>query len=177
MLHQLNYSIKFSFILSSIYKRGTILHIISNYQVSVTSEKMASKLCNKCQLTKAIYDLNHRSDAADGYMYICKSCNVEVMKQWRENNQDYVKARERNRIATNLQCRINKNIHTKLNKVLKRGYYSLRIEQIIGLNKPTYLEWLRYNFENEMAWANYGKHWQIDLNIPASAFDLITEER
>jgi len=101
---------------------------------------MASKFCNKCQLTKQTYDFNHRSDTADGYMYICKKCNVEVMKQWRDANRDYVKARERNRIATNPQCRINHNTHTKLNNILKRGHYSLRTEQIIGLNKPTYLE-------------------------------------
>jgi len=36
---------------------------------------------------------------------------------------------------------------------------------------------LRYNFENEMTWANYGKVWEIDLIIPASAYDLTIVEQ
>jgi len=79
-------------------------------------------------------------------------------------------------IATNPSAQINKNMHTKLWAILIRGCYSTGIEQIIGLNKPTYLEWLSNNFEGEITWATYGKVWQIDLVVPASAYDLTTEE-
>jgi len=67
-------------------------------------------------------------------------------------------------------------MHRKLNHLLHRGTYSARTEAIIGLNKPTYLEWLSYNFEENICFANYGKLWCIDLVIPASAYDLTTEE-
>jgi len=60
---------------------------------------------------------------------------------------------------------------------LRRGSYSTRTEQIIGLNKQTYLEWLSYNFEGEMTWATYGKVWHIDLVMPASAYDLTNEQQ
>jgi len=68
-------------------------------------------------------------------------------------------------------------MHYILYNNLKRGIYSAKTEQIIGLNKPTYLEWLSYNFEGEMCLANYGKVWQIYLIIPASAYNLTIEEQ
>jgi len=68
-------------------------------------------------------------------------------------------------------------MHAKLNHILRRGIYSARTEQIIGLSKPLYLEWLSYNFENDMCWANYGKLWCIDLVIPASAYNITDEEQ
>jgi len=67
-------------------------------------------------------------------------------------------------------------MHVRLWSILRRGIYSARTEEIIGLNKPTYLEWLTYNFEGEITWANHGSLWEIDLIIPASAYDLTTED-
>jgi len=60
--------------------------------------------------------------------------------------------------------------------ILRRGCYSTRTEQIIGLNKQTFLEWLSYNFEENMCFATYGEVWQFDLIIPASSYDLTTDE-
>jgi len=40
-----------------------------------------------------------------------------------------------------------------------------------------YLDWLSFNFENGMCFSNYGKLWQIDLVIPASAYDLSNEQQ
>jgi len=53
-------------------------------------------------------------------------------------------------------------MHVRLWSILRRGIYSARTEEIIGLNKPTYLEWLTYNFEGEITWANHGSLWEID---------------
>jgi len=123
---------------------------------------MASQFCSKCEITKPIYDFNHDSYATDRYHHKCQKCVVEQVRQWRENNQDYYNANARIRRAINPQLRISNNKHRRLNSVLRRGHYSLRTEQIISLNQPTYLEWLGYNFESEITWANYGKVWQID---------------
>jgi len=81
------------------------------------------------------------------------------VRQWRENNKDYYNENARIRRATNPQLRISINMHRRLNSILRRGHYSFRVEQIIGLNQLTYLEWLSYNFEGEINWANYGKVW------------------
>jgi len=133
---------------------------------------MASKFCNKCQLTKPVYDFTKRTNSPDGYEYRCDACNVEHEKQWRINNPDQAKERSRNYYVNNIQVRISKSMHNKLRNLLKRGSHTHRTEEIIGLNQVTHLEWLSFNFENEMTWTNYGKVWQIDLIIPASSFDL-----
>jgi len=137
---------------------------------------MASKFCNKCKITKSVSDFIKSSSTSDGFRYECKTCNAEIVKQWRENNRDHLNERERYRVAINPQRRMSKSMHNRLNKILRRGHYSLRTEAIIGLNMATFLEWLNYNFENEMTWAYYGSLWQFDLVIPASAYDLTTEE-
>jgi len=85
--------------------------------------------------------------------------------------------RERNRRVNNAHHRISIIMHRRLNHILHRGTYSLRTEQIIGLTKPQYLEWLSYNFEGEMTSANYGQLWCIDFIIPASAYDFTNEEQ
>jgi len=53
----------------------------------------------------------------------------------------------------------------------------LRTEEIIGVSKGIYLDWLSFNFENGMCFANYGKLWEIDLVTPASSFDLTNEQQ
>jgi len=53
----------------------------------------------------------------------------------------------------------------------------LRTEEILGIPKIIYLDWLSFNFENGMCFANYGQLWCIDLVIPASAYDLTNEQQ
>jgi len=137
----------------------------------------ATKICTRCNSVETVSDFNKRSASSDGYVYICKTCSVEVRQFWNENNRDRSNARERTYCADTSHRRISKNMHKILWSILKRGHYSLRTEQIIGLNKQTYLEWLSYNFEGEMCWANYGQLWCIDLVIPASAYDLTDEQQ
>jgi len=138
---------------------------------------MASKFCSKCNVTKSVNDFNRKSASHDGYQSHCKSCNVEINQIWNNNNRDHLNERVRNYIATNPKARISKNIHRILNHILKRGSYYVRTQEIIGLTKPQYLEWLSYNFENDMCFANYGELWQIDLVVPASAYDLTDEQQ
>jgi len=136
----------------------------------------ATKRCSICNVDKAVYNFNKKASAADGYDNRCKPCKVEYNRNWVNDNREYVRERERNRRVNNPNHRISINMHRRLNHILHRGIYSARTEQIIGLNKPTYLEWLSYNFENEMTWANYGQLWHIDLVILASAYDLTNEQ-
>jgi len=103
---------------------------------------MASKACSRCNLIKSVNDFNHDSYSNDGFQHKCKLCNVEVVRIWRNNNCDHVREQKRNYYANNPSARIGNNIHQILKNILRRGCYSTRTEQIIGLNKTTYLEWL-----------------------------------
>jgi len=128
-------------------------------------------------MTKSIYDFNHDSYATDGYHHKCKKCAIEQKQQWRVSNREHYNEHNRNYYVVNTQARNSRNMHNRLWSILKRGSYSCRTEEIIGLNKPTYIEWLSYNFEGEMTWVNYGSIWEIDLIIPASAYDLTNEQQ
>jgi len=124
-----------------------------------------------------VNDFNKKSASSDGYQCMRKTCSVDHIKEWNNNNCEYVRERQRNRLVTNPQYKISRNTHNKLWSILKRGSYTCRTEQIIGLNIQTFLKWLSYNFENEMTWANYVEVWHIDLVIPASAYDLTDEQQ
>jgi len=146
-------------------------------KVLTTSQDMASKCCSRCNVSKSVNDFKKMTAARDGIQSYCKVCSNEVYQQWRENNRDYYNDHERNYQTNNPQRRINKNVHSKLNNILRRGIYSVRTEEILGVPKVLYLDWLSFNFENNMCFANYAKVWQINLVIPASAFDLTNEQQ
>ena len=137
---------------------------------------MATKICSRCQIVKPVYEFNKRSDTLDGFQSYCRICSVETYQQWVNNNREHYNEYKRNKTATNPQYQIYKNMHSKLNHILKRGIYSVRTEQILGCNKKQFLDWLVFNFENNMCFTNHGTVWQFDLVNPASAFDLTNEE-
>jgi len=138
---------------------------------------MASKLCSRCNVIKSVNDFNKKAASRDGFQSHCKACNVEINQNWNNTNRDRLNLQKQNLKERNPNVRISNNMHTRLRSILHRGIYSARTEQIIGLSKPLYLEWLSFNFGSEMCWATYGKIWFIDLVIPASAFDLTFEEQ
>jgi len=136
-----------------------------------------TKKCGRWNLIKLVCDFNKSSSTSDGYRYECKLCNSEIRKEWRNNNQEHVNEHSRNYYANNDQRIISINMHVRLNAIIKRGSYSLRTEEVLGVSMGIYLDWLSINFENGMCFANYGKKWQIDLVIPASAYDLTNEQQ
>jgi len=99
----------------------------------------------------------------------------DYVKQWRINNRNYVNEQKRNCYATNPKVRISKNIHTRLMNTLRRGIYTRKTAEIIGLSEVQWLDWLVFNFEGNMWLQNYGSLWEFDFVIPASAFDLAVE--
>jgi len=60
---------------------------------------MASKFCNKCEMTKSIYEFN--KSTRDGYQSKCKVCSVNFKKEWVNNNRQHYNEYFRNRRATN----------------------------------------------------------------------------
>jgi len=133
----------------------------------------ATKYCGSCKADKSVNEFNRSTRR--GYDYRCKQCSIEYVREWTANNRARANERERIRYATNPQHRISQNMHTKLNDILRRGSYTERIKQIIGLTQVQFLEWISFNFEGNMCWSNYATLWQFDLVIPTSSFDLTVE--
>jgi len=101
---------------------------------------MTSKLCGRCNVTKSVNDFKKMTAARDGLQSYFKVCSVEVNQIWNENNRDRLNDRKRNRYDNNPQCQISRKIHDRLNKIIRRGSYSLRTEEILGISKGLYLD-------------------------------------
>jgi len=132
----------------------------------------ATKRCGSCQSVKSVNDCNRSTSSPDGLRWECKSCNVQIWKKWRINNRDCVNEQYRNKYATNQQVKVDRNMHDRLRNTLRKGIYTLRTAEIIGLSEVQWLDWLVFNFEGDMWFQNYGSLWEFNLVIPASAFDL-----
>lgn len=49
------------------------------------------KICSKCREVKCLSLFPTDKAKKDGKGYYCKSCNSEVMKEWRDKNAEHVK--------------------------------------------------------------------------------------
>lgn len=70
-----------------------------------------------------------------------------------------------NKIKNNLRSRTSKLIK---NETGKFKYLCATVEFL--------MDWLEYNFDDNMNWNNYGTYWEIDHIIPCASFDFSIEE-
>jgi len=132
-------------------------------------------MCSKCEDMKLTSEFERKTSSKDGYQSYCKMCGDEYVQQWKENNRDHINSQKRIRYSTIPQIRIYQSVHDRLKNNLRRGRYTRRTEQINGLTQVQFMDWLSFNFKDNMCWSNYGSFWQFDLIIPASSFDLTIE--
>lgn len=52
---------------------------------------METKICRKCKLDKDINEFSKKNTSKDGKQNICKYCDKQESKKWRENNKEKVK--------------------------------------------------------------------------------------
>jgi hypothetical protein len=64
----------------------------------------------------------------------------------------------------------------RLNKIIKRGDRSQLTAELIGIKHQDFIDWIAFQFTENMEWSNYGSIWQFDHVIPLSSFDLTNEE-
>jgi hypothetical protein len=105
---------------------------------------------------------------------------VNVIKQQRASPKAKAKAAEyiRNRVRTDLNFRIVRNLRSRLYKAVNSRVGTRRVKSTFDLVgcSPEYLwQYLQNRFIEGMNWSNYGQ-WQIDHIRPVSTFDLINPE-
>jgi len=49
------------------------------------------------------------------------------------------------------QIKIYQSVHDRLKNILRRGRYTRRTEQIIGLTQVQFIDWLSFNFKDKCA--------------------------
>ncbi len=47
-----------------------------------------------------------------------------------------------------------------------------RLIHALKCDKNTFLNWIEFQFDNNMNWSNYGSYWQLDHIIPSTHFDM-----
>lgn len=158
---------------------------------------MDSKACSKCQVTKTIDNFSKQGKAP-----WCKACSNEYAKQYRANNKDkikhankeyhknnkekkkdydkrrlaYVRERDRERYATDMNFRLRKVLRTRLYKTIKGIKTSTSILSYLGVDIVVFKNFLEYQFSNNMSWDNYAVVWEIDHVEPCSYFDLVDDD-
>nr|WBF70803.1 hypothetical protein [Megavirus caiporensis] len=89
--------------------------------------------------------------------------------KYRKYAREYMKKKLQNDLVERLKTNIRNRIR---HSVKKRNESSM---DLIGTSIKTLIEWLEFNFDENMTWDNYGSHWHIDHIKPCSSFDLTKE--
>lgn len=106
-------------------------------------------------------------------------------KEYREKNKEYIrqqnaKYRQRRnelikeRRKYDIEFKITENLRTKIHNVLSNKNRPSS-EKLIGCNRTILIEFLEFQFDENMNWNNYGKEWHIDHVLPINKFNLINE--
>ena len=83
---------------------------------------------------------------------------------------------QKNRRKTDISYKLALNIRTRLWWVLKTGYKSRTIPNLLGCSIEFFKGYIEGKFTNGMTWDNYGKTgWEMDHILPCAKFDLTNE--
>ncbi len=99
-------------------------------------------------------------------------------KHYQEANRSKINARlrvySRNRLATDVNYKIKKNLRNRIRKALMGVSKSAKTCALLGCPVDVLIARLESLFQPGMTWDNYGK-WHIDHIKPCASFDLTKE--
>jgi hypothetical protein len=164
---------------------------------------MTEKICNTCDKTKNISEYSIRNNMKNTYHNRCKECTNNYAKEYREQNQNIIKqkqnewydtkgkiwkkeydntnkehtnARDRERYKNDQQFRMKKILRTRFNKTVTGKKISNSILVYLGVSLEYFLEWIEYQFDENMNWNNQGTYWDIDHVTPCSNFNFENDD-
>jgi len=108
-------------------------------------------------------------------------------KKHYENNKKKIFAQQKQRLKTDVNFKLKKNISSRIRMALKRLTKSTHKDnktiELIGCSTSFLRKYLESKFETWMNWKNHGlynknfKTWQVDHIIPCASFDLTDVEQ
>lgn len=125
----------------------------------------SKKYINVSKEQKAIYDKTYRSKHNE-------TLKIK-MKTYYENNKEKIISNVLENQKT-LIGKLKHNIRTRLGNAIKRRSNSSK--ELLDCDIKIYIEYLEYQFDNDMNWENYGSYWHIDHVNPINNFDLTNIE-
>lgn len=156
--------------LSSICKKCRNEYFKNYYLIH--KDRILDKQSNYHLLNQKRINLNHR---------LKYKLNKEQVKQrhrkYYETHKEqiliYRKKYENERLRTDLNFKIKKNLRIRINDALRGNNKSATTIKLLGCSVEQLKRHLELRFTEGMTWSNYGRNgWEIDHIIPCSSFDL-----
>jgi hypothetical protein len=126
-----------------------------------------------------LFGLNKSSKSKDGYHPECKKCVKERKAIYYIKNKINISKldgqRKKLRRQTNLQCKLQNSMRSRLYQALKNKQKSGSAIKDLGCSIRELIIHLQNKFQKGMTWNNYGNkknHWNIDHILSLSKFDL-----
>ena len=145
-------------------------------------------ICSKCDVDQSLESFHIDRTAKMGRRADCRSCHTEVsraryrfnrearltqQKQYRADNRDQIRARQRKYYTDNLQFKLGACLRSRLNSALKDGYKAGSAVRDLGCTIEEFKQHLENHFQDGMTWENWTLGgWHIDHVKPLSGFDL-----
>ena len=97
----------------------------------------------------------------------------EYKKIYSAVNKDKIKEYNDNRLKTNINYKLSKNLRARLNRAIKNNQKSGSAVKDLGCSISELKTYLESKFQPDMTWENYGLYgWHIDHIKPLASFDL-----
>jgi hypothetical protein len=137
------------------------------------------KLCLECNNELPFEQFNKLKLGRFGLKSICKQCDSNKDKRYRNNNKEKLNQYRKNKKATDPQFKLKHILRLRLLDALKRNNTTKRHSALILLSCS--IEQCKQHIENqfkpEMNWNNHGSYWEIDHIKPCDSFDLTDTEQ
>jgi len=120
-------------------------------------------------------------DKIKEYKKIYREVNKDKIKEYNKTygeknykiNKDKIKLYNDNRLKTNINYKLSKNLRARLNRAIKNNQKSGSAVKDLGCSISELKTYLESKFLPNMTWENYGLYgWHIDHITPLSSFDL-----
>lgn len=98
----------------------------------------------------------------------------EYNKKYHKKQQSKINAsiRHKNRMLNDLEYRMIRNIRNRIYEILIDNTKFSKTFELLGCNRKQFKQYVESQFQEGMAWDNYGSKWHLDHFIPLSWFNL-----
>ena len=133
-------------------------------------QNIKEKSCSTCNQIKLIDCFSKNITKKCGYSSICKQCFSISNKKSKQKNIDKARLRDL-KYKSRIEVKIRNSLRGRIRSAIINGKkHSTLI--YIGCSIEECKNWLKYQFDKNMNWENYGSYWEIDHVVPCSSFDL-----
>ena len=135
------------------------------------------KKCNPC---KAEYKRNKQKEDPERFKKAMKKWYESKGKDWKKNyeaeNKDHINARDRKKYHEDPIYRSKKILRNRLSTTTSGKKIYNKVISRLGITHNSYLEWMEFQFTEDMTWDNQGSFWTVDHVIPLDHFIKISNK-